>query len=283
MASLMAFSRLFLLRFRKKLTVMGIMGQTQGVMSAANPQRKPFSKMLHREPAAGSSVPRALSSSITGDQSASVSIFSVETVDAKSASRGSAACSWLVPETPVPGEGAVAGLSPAGEAADAATASDAGSWAAVNEKSTGRGGVQVWSLHACARTFPSTEKFCLSVTRSFCEKVTDPVKVPISISKISSYFTVAFLSVDPNSPTSSAPVRLSNSIIVGVGPPSGIWVSYMYHPCWMVALATMFTSPFPASSNEKSHERGLCAIEGKADRSRKAITGNIFIRLIRVV
>jgi len=69
MASLIALRR-FLLRFRKKLTVMGIMGQTQGVNRAMNPPRKPVMKRIHQElsPLLLCLSPRSFSSSTTGCQ-----------------------------------------------------------------------------------------------------------------------------------------------------------------------------------------------------------------------
>src|ERR1700752_4211185 len=46
-ASLMASLR-FLLRFKKKLTFIGIIGNTQGVISAARPKPIPFNKISHQ-------------------------------------------------------------------------------------------------------------------------------------------------------------------------------------------------------------------------------------------
>ncbi len=71
--------RLFLFLFKKKLTVMGIIGHTQGVSKAANPQIKPFRKMLQRDESYLFSVPPALSSSTTGAQSISLSTLVVAT------------------------------------------------------------------------------------------------------------------------------------------------------------------------------------------------------------
>ena len=48
MASRMPCRRLSLLRFRKKLTVMGMMGHTQGVSSATSPPSMPSRKMAIR-------------------------------------------------------------------------------------------------------------------------------------------------------------------------------------------------------------------------------------------
>ena len=49
MASCMPLRRLSLLRFRKKLTVMGIMGHTQGVSSASKPPARPIRKIQASE------------------------------------------------------------------------------------------------------------------------------------------------------------------------------------------------------------------------------------------
>ena len=43
-------STLFLLRFKKKLTVTGISGNTQGVITASKPVAKQSKKILHIEP-----------------------------------------------------------------------------------------------------------------------------------------------------------------------------------------------------------------------------------------
>ena len=52
---------------------------------------------------------------------------------------------------------------------------------ASNSKSTGKGGVHVASLQACALTFPITAKLALSVTLIRCLNVTEFVNEPISI------------------------------------------------------------------------------------------------------
>ena len=52
---------------------------------------------------------------------------------------------------------------------------------APKSKSTGKGGVQVASLHACALTFPTAAKIALSVTLIRCLNVTVFVNEPISI------------------------------------------------------------------------------------------------------
>ena len=59
----------FLLRLRKKLTVIGMMGHTQGVNNATKPPKKPAIKMAQREMSVGTSVvPKLCSLSITGVQ-----------------------------------------------------------------------------------------------------------------------------------------------------------------------------------------------------------------------
>ena len=71
---------------------------------------------------------------------------------------------------------------------------------------------------------------------------------------------------------------LSNSIIVGFGPPSGISVSYIYQPWSTVAFATISTSPLPASSIEKFQEIGSWAkIENVARKNRDKTDKTIFL------
>ena len=63
-------------RFRKKLTVIGIMGQIQGIHTAANPAKNPISNSHHNDFSAKSSpAPNDRSSSMTGAQR---SVLSVE-------------------------------------------------------------------------------------------------------------------------------------------------------------------------------------------------------------
>ena len=66
-ASRIAFFRSFV-RFRKKLTVIGIIGHTQGVSKAINPPRNPAKKMNSQEVSVAVTVvsPKAFNSSITG-------------------------------------------------------------------------------------------------------------------------------------------------------------------------------------------------------------------------
>ncbi len=116
---------------------------------------------------------------------------------------------------------------------------------------------------------PITENADLSVTFNRCAKVTLFVNEPISIWNISSNFTFASLSTDLKSPTATAPLISSNSIIVGLGPPSGILVSYIYQPCSTVAVANILTSPFPASESLKSQEIGFCAFRVTDTRNNK--------------
>ena len=68
-ASLRPFD-LFSERFRKKLTVIGIIGHTQGVNKASNPPKSPAIKINQSEalPALDSGEPNDLSSPITGVQ-----------------------------------------------------------------------------------------------------------------------------------------------------------------------------------------------------------------------
>ena len=57
-------------RFRKKLTVMGIIGHTQGVSNATSPPRNPKRKIFHHAcwAALEAASPKAASSSTTGVQ-----------------------------------------------------------------------------------------------------------------------------------------------------------------------------------------------------------------------
>ena len=74
-ASRIAFLRSFV-RFRKKLTVIGIIGQTQGVNKAIKPPKKPAKKMNNQEVSAADTVesPNAFNWSITGDQRFGLSV-----------------------------------------------------------------------------------------------------------------------------------------------------------------------------------------------------------------
>ena len=67
MASRIAFFRSFV-RFKKKLTVIGIIGQTQGVNKATKPPKNPAKKINNQLVSAAVIVasPKAFSSSITG-------------------------------------------------------------------------------------------------------------------------------------------------------------------------------------------------------------------------
>ena len=49
MASLRPFFLSVFARFRKKLTVIGMMGQMQGMATASRPPTKPISRMYHSE------------------------------------------------------------------------------------------------------------------------------------------------------------------------------------------------------------------------------------------
>ena len=71
----MAFFR-SLVRFKKKLTVMGIIGQTQGVSKATKPPMNPAIKMNSHEVSVADIVvsPNALSLSMTGVHNCGVSV-----------------------------------------------------------------------------------------------------------------------------------------------------------------------------------------------------------------
>ena len=74
-ASRIAFLRSFV-RFRKKLTVIGIIGQTQGVNKAIKPPKKPAKKMNNQDVSAADTVasPNDFNWSITGDQRFGLSV-----------------------------------------------------------------------------------------------------------------------------------------------------------------------------------------------------------------
>ena len=116
----------FLLRLRKKLTVMGMMGHTQGVNNATNPPKKPAMKIAHREMSVGTSVvPKLCSLSMTGvHKSPEMLSLAGAGVSATSAT----------------------GVSSADVAGVVALATAATS--PLNENSTGVGGKQFSSLHA---------------------------------------------------------------------------------------------------------------------------------------
>ena len=91
MASRIPFCLSLLARFRKKLTVMGMMGQMQGMQTASNPPINPMRRIYNKElPAIFSlSLPMARSSSMTGCQR------SEEAVDTESETKESAAIESL--------------------------------------------------------------------------------------------------------------------------------------------------------------------------------------------
>ena len=74
-ASRIAFLRSFV-RLRKKLTVIGIIGHTQGVSKAINPPRKPAKKMNNQDVSVAETVvsPNAFNWSMTGVQRAASSV-----------------------------------------------------------------------------------------------------------------------------------------------------------------------------------------------------------------
>ena len=78
-ASRIAFLRSFV-RLRKKLTVIGIIGHTQGVSKAINPPRKPAKKMNNQDVSVAETVvsPNAFNWSMTGVQRAASSVSSLE-------------------------------------------------------------------------------------------------------------------------------------------------------------------------------------------------------------
>lgn len=74
-------------RFRKKLTVMGIMGHTQGVSRANSPPTNPEKKRNHNDVSVVVVVsPRACSLSMTGVHKSMVAVCAVGTVSAVTAS-----------------------------------------------------------------------------------------------------------------------------------------------------------------------------------------------------
>ncbi len=114
--------------------MIGIIGQTQGVRRAANPQIRPFKKMLTKDASARSSPSLSdFNSSITGVHrtslltGAKVEFDKFESVCAADTTSVKAAVS-------VPGITSVA---------DPVTTNDAGRFEPLNEKSTGSGGVHV--------------------------------------------------------------------------------------------------------------------------------------------
>ncbi len=200
---------------------MGIIGQTQGVTSAISPPAKPESRIQKSDmPAVLPFMPNCCSSSTTGVQSRSLSRSETDTGVAATVVSLAAPPSGC---SVVRGELFSASLAVVVVEANAFTV--AGRSAALKAKSLGRGGVQLWSSQACARTSPAIAKLFLSVTRNLCTKRAFSWKMPICMPKMASNFTFASLPEAWNSPTGSAPVMLSKLIWVGVGPPSGILVS----------------------------------------------------------
>ncbi|MPM69778.1 hypothetical protein SDC9_116726 [bioreactor metagenome] len=135
-ASEMAFLRTFLFLFRKKLTVMGIIGQTQGVSSAAKPQINPFRKILHSDELPSCCEPNEFNSSVTGAQSSSLSAATGAGDDTESRERFST------------GTVAASGVPDPASRVDAATVIIFGRFVELKENSLGSGGVQLWSSQA---------------------------------------------------------------------------------------------------------------------------------------
>ncbi len=236
----MAFLRLALFLFRKKLTVIGISGHTHGVTSAIKPPINPAIRIHQRDfPSTLPFIPYSLSSSITGVHNGLLLKFdvSVETfigaTFSVSASSTSASSSNVSAVTSSPGiifVASTASLDSVVFAGDFAAAIVFGSLDASKEKSTGSGGVQLLSSQACALTSPSILNLSLLVILIRCANLAELSNVPTFIPNISSYFTTAFLPEAWNLPTNSAPSKTSKLIAVGNGPPSGISESYMCHP-----------------------------------------------------
>ena len=159
-ASDMAFFRLALLRFKKKLTVMGISGHTQGVSNAMIPPAKPAMSIHHKErPVILPFIPYSRNSSITGVHRASLSTSDGSSDTFKGAIWKSSVFNGASSLT-------IFTSSVLEEAPPTAVVSTtvAGKSDVLNAKSTGSGGVHSESLHDCARTSPSSTNFDLSVT-----------------------------------------------------------------------------------------------------------------------
>ena len=172
---------------RKKLTVSGIIGHTQGVSNARRPPRKPPRKIYHSEPLCESSAPEVS----TGVQVAGSS-------DAADSWAFAASCSDALSVV----------------AAEALPENVNGSFV---------GGMHVSSLQLEYSTYPSRCTVDGSVTLKCCVKVTFCSHQLRVSSNISSTFSIGAWS-GVRSPVGSSPEILSHTTTVGDGPPSGSWV-----------------------------------------------------------
>ena len=147
MASRMLFLR-SLLRLMKKLTVIGIIGQTQGVTSASKPPKKPKPKMT-RKPllvVPCSSPPKACKRSMTGVQSCCAERLSIGATAICVLS--GAALFGVAAESEFSNTAASIGFAPDFSAAAASAAVLLGPSLPETLQSTLVGGRQFWSLHA---------------------------------------------------------------------------------------------------------------------------------------
>ncbi len=139
-------------RFRKKLTVIGIIGHTQGVTNATSPPRSPNTKMCHRVLSSVVFSSNAFSWSMTGlhksaspSASPSVAVASAETADESTADPSSPAFSAA---SLASAAGSTLSSSATPSAFFLLSFLSAAFVSPLKEKSTLVGGVQLWSLHA---------------------------------------------------------------------------------------------------------------------------------------
>ena len=178
-ASRIAFFRSFV-RFRKKLTVIGIIGHTQGVSKAINPPRNPAKKMNSQEVSVAVTVvsPKAFNSSITGVHKAAsfvnaLVIFSGLTITFSSFATGSGVVRVFPSSTTrfVSGCSFVtSSFSTTGASADNVSFVFLLSKAKLSRS----GGKQVSSLQTMNSTSPSILNFFGLSIFTFCVKVTAP-------------------------------------------------------------------------------------------------------------
>ena len=161
-ASEMAFFLFALLRFKKKLTVMGISGHTQGVSSAMIPPAKPAIRIHHNDcPVTLPFMPYSRNSSITGVHNASLSTSEGSSEISKGANSKSDDLRGVSSFT-------IFSCSKSAATTSVVSTTVAGRSDALKAKSSGNGGVHSESSHDWARTSPSNTNFDLSVTLKRC-------------------------------------------------------------------------------------------------------------------
>jgi len=286
-ASRIAFLRSFV-RLRKKLTVIGIIGHTQGVSKAINPPRKPAKKMNNQDVSVAETVvsPNAFNWSMTGVQRAASSVNSLEVRTGLFSAlsllvTGAGTFSSATSSTTFSVSGCTAVTSSCSTSGFSTTVSAAAVifiFFLSNEKPTRSGGRQVSSLQAINSTSPSALNLAGSVTLNFWVNETVPGYQRRFMANSSSY-TVVGLTDEVGLPISSAPFSVSNVNEVETGPPSGKSWSYKCQPLSAVAVKTISFSAEPESFSCIFHFTGwrICACTVSATSTNIKVLKSFFI------